>query len=310
MSEIHQEGQRLFLQPWHFFLRYVLEALTDGGTHHRREVARRATELASLTDEQRALSFESGELVAEHRAGWAISALFRAGAVERPSRGLLRITDVGRKLLEDFPGPFKQADLTNLPGWNDYTPTARKGSQVSAPNSGNEFDEPAEPMERIEAALDELNQAISAELLVRLRQESPYFFEKAVLRLLTEMGYGGTERFVKHTGRSGDGGIDGILHQDALGLNRVHVQAKRYGDQNAIGRPDIQQFVGALGDRGASQGVFVTTSRFTREAEDTAERAREKIALIDGNRLVELMIRYGVGVQPKRLRPSRLSLLI
>jgi restriction system protein len=162
--------------------------------------------------------------------------------------------------------------------------------------SGEEED----PLERMIRASHEMEIAVAADLLTRLRTGSPEFFERAVLELLAAMGYGGIQGNAVHTGGSGDGGIDGVLDQDALGLNRVHVQAKRYGEGNTIGRPDIQRFAGALGDRGASQGVFVTTSRFSREALDTADRAREKIALIDGNRLVELMIKYKVGVQVKR----------
>jgi restriction system protein len=292
------EGNNFNLPPWHYFHRYILEALRNGETLHRKDLKRIAAELAPLTREQRELKFEGGESVAEHRAGWAMSALTRAGAAERPARGYFRITDVGLKLLAEYKGPISKKVLMALPAWDDYQPT-RQTVSTSFDESNDEFE--GDPIELISSAVDSLEQAVASELLTKLRQGSPEFFEKAVLELLAAMGYGGVEKNLTHTGRTGDGGIDGVLDQDALGLNRVHVQAKRYADGNTIGRPDIQQFVGALGDKNATQGVFVTSSRFSQEALGTAERASEKIALIDGNKLVELMIKHKVGVQRRKV---------
>jgi restriction system protein len=283
------------LPVWHYFIRFVLEALSSGETVHRKELQRKAVELANLTEEQKALTFNDGQVIAEHRTGWAMSALTRAACVSKPDRGYFRISDAGRELLAGSSGIISDKDLRALPAWNEYEPTRHSNSKVSAVSVYSDAD--SDPIERISSAVEEIEQAVAAELLTKLREGSPEFFERAVLELLKKMGYGGVENTAYHTGKSGDGGIDGVLDQDALGLNRVHVQAKRYGEENTIGRPDIQRFVGALGDRGASQGVFVTTSKFSREATETADRAREKIALIDGSKFVELMIKYRVGVQ-------------
>ena len=287
------------LPPWHFFHRYLLEAMSDGETWHRKELLRKAVELAPLSEVQRSLKFPDGVVVAEHRAGWAMSALNRAGAVEKPSRGYYRVTDVGTTLLNTHPGNISKKILMDLPAWDEYQPTTQNKVESTDETDADVFE--GDPIELIGAAVDSIEQSVAAELLSKLRLGSPEFFEKAVLELLGAMGYGGVENNITHTGRSGDGGIDGVLDQDALGLSRVHVQAKRYADGNTIGRPDIQQFVGALGDKNATQGVFVTSSRFSQEALGTAERASEKIALIDGNKLVELMIKYKVGVQVRKV---------
>jgi restriction system protein len=293
------EATKPNLPSWQFFIKYVLEALTDGEIKHRKDVARLAKDLAPLSHDQKDLVFEGGEPIAEHRAGWAMSALTRAKCVEKPARGYFRITDTGRALLNASPNGMTEKDLMALPAWSEYEPTKRNSLNSLASETASEYE--GDPIERISEAVKDLDQGVAAELLAKLRGGSPEFFEKAVLDLLAAMGYGGVEKNRTHTGKSGDGGIDGVLDQDALGLTRVHVQAKRYADGNTVGRPDIQQFIGALGDKSATQGVFVTSSRFSKEALETADRAGEKIALIDGNRLVELMIRYRVGVQVKNI---------
>lgn len=282
---------------WHSFSRYILEALADGSTQHRRDLLKKAVGLAPLTGEQRELVYAEGALVGEHRAGWALSALTRAGAVARPARGYFQITQIGQDLLNKHSGLISKSDLMALPAWDEYTPSRRESNR-----SYSELDsasEGIEPEARILQAQSEISQGVASELLSRLQNESPEFFERAVLELLKAMGYGGVERQALHTGRSGDGGIDGVLDQDALGLSKVHVQAKRYADGNTIGRPEIQQFTGALASHNAQHGVFVTSSRFTKEAVEDAARGG-KIALIDGSRLVELMIQYKVGVQVKK----------
>ena len=292
------DQQYFGLPPWHFFLRYVLEALKDGEVLHRKDLKRIASEIAPITPEQRGVRFPGGEPVSEHRAGWATSALTRAAAVEKPSRGNFKITDVGRQLLSENQGLLTKKHLMALPAWDEYQPTSHQ-AEGAQPFQNLENDE-SDPFERIDSAVNEIQQGVAAELLAKLRSGSPEFFERSVLDLLAAMGYGGLDKNITHTGRSGDKGIDGVLDQDELGLNRVHVQAKRYDEGNTVGRPDIQQFIGALGNNSASRGVFVSSSRFSREAKETAEKAGEKIALIDGSKLVELMIRHKVGVQVRK----------
>jgi restriction system protein len=292
------EQQYFGLPPWHFFLRYVLEGLGNGEVLHRRDLKRIASEIAPLTPEQRNVTFSGGERISEHRAGWAMSALTRAAAVEKPSRGHFKITEVGRKLLAENQGLLTKKHLMALPAWDEYQPTSHHAE--GAQSFQNLENDESDPFERIDSAVNEIQQGVAAELLAKLRSGSPEFFERSVLDLLAAMGYGGLDKNITHTGRSGDKGIDGVLDQDELGLNRVHVQAKRYDEGNTVGRPDIQQFIGALGDNSASRGVFVSSSRFSREAKETAEKAGEKIALIDGSKLVELMIRHKVGVQERK----------
>ncbi|MGP5146639.1 restriction endonuclease [Corynebacterium variabile] len=157
-----------------------------------------------------------------------------------------------------------------------------------------------DPVEQIEDGLQRLNNTVADELLTRLHSNDPSFFEQAVLDLLIAMGYGGAEGRAVRTQLSNDGGIDGVIDQDALGLSRIYVQAKRYALDRTVARPDIQAFVGALQGAQASQGVFLTTGRFTAGAVQYAEAIQSRVVLIDGERLARLMIRYGVGVQVER----------
>ena len=158
-----------------------------------------------------------------------------------------------------------------------------------------------DPEEQIASGVARINADVADQLLTRILAQEPVFFEQAVLDLLIAMGYGGAEGSATRTQLSRDGGIDGIVDQDALGLNRIYVQAKRYAADNVIGRPSIQAFVGALAGNQASQGVFITTSRFSTDARTYADQVPTRIVLIDGEKLTRLMIRYGVGVQVKRI---------
>lgn len=155
-------------------------------------------------------------------------------------------------------------------------------------------------MEQIEGAVAELNAAVAAELLDRLRAADPTFFEDAVVKVLLAMGYGGAEQRGQRIGGSGDGGVDGVIDQDALGLEQIYVQAKRYAEGSNVGRETIQAFIGALAGVGASRGVFITSSNFTANAVSYAQGIPTRIILINGQRLASLMIKYRVGVQTRQ----------
>jgi restriction system protein len=156
----------------------------------------------------------------------------------------------------------------------------------------------ATPEEQIEAAHRALNAALRADLLERIRDNSPPFFERVIVELLVAMGYGGGHKnAAEQLGRSGDGGVDGVINEDRLGLDRVYVQAKRYADGNPISRPEVQGFVGSLVGFGANKGVFVTTSSFTKGAVDYVRNLPQRVILIDGERLTALMIEHGVGTR-------------
>ena len=156
------------------------------------------------------------------------------------------------------------------------------------------------PREAVATAVDEANAAVAAEVLDRVRLREPAFLERLVLEVLTAMGYGGAAGAAEHLGRAGDEGLDGVIRQDPLGLDRIYVQAKRYGASKAVGRPEIQEFVGALHGAQADRGIFITTSRFTPEAVTYADRVAARVILIDGLALSGLMVRYNIGVQDQQ----------
>ncbi|SLN02806.1 Mrr restriction system protein [Corynebacterium xerosis] len=187
----------------------------------------------------------------------------------------------------------------------------QKAASIDMPNSASgkaaggvgltPIDDPeVDPLTAVSDNVSELNDAVETELRAALQNASPEFFEHAVLSLLWAMGYAGAQGEKQHLGKSHDGGIDGVIRQDPLGLQNVYVQAKRYADDNSIGAPDINSFYGALARQGADRGVFITTSRFTAAAGDAAKQFQGRIVLIDGIRLTALMLRYGVGVEPRQ----------
>ncbi len=281
----------------------VLRALRDGELRHRREFQTLVADAVGLTPDQRAETLPSGtQLKFENRIGWAASFLCNVGALERPRRGHYKITDAGREVLTRFPQGASERDLEALGSdpasrIRPYESTGpRTKRSVSAPRDAAEE---MTPIEQVQAGISRIDGDVAIELLNRLKGKQPGFFEQAVVDLLLAMGYGGVNGTGRATQASHDGGIDGVIDQDVLGVSRVYVQAKRYADGNPVGRQDLQAFVGALSGR-ADSGVFFTTSRFTDGARQYAESVPTRIILIDGERLTKLMIRYGVGVQVKQ----------
>ncbi|MGH3972041.1 MAG: restriction endonuclease [Pseudonocardiaceae bacterium] len=283
---------------WEQFVVPVLTVLSDGETHAARQIHVETADLVGLSDESRREVIPSGQQRYVNRVNWAMSYLARAGAAERPVRGSYRIAEAGRRLLAEHPGGITEKHLADLAGTSLRARTDKAFDVVEAVES-----EPAgilDPVEQIETGIARIEAEIAAELLTRLHGNEPAFFERAVLDLLIAMGYGGTEGRATRTQLSNDGGIDGIVDQDALGLSRIYVQAKRYALDASVGRPEIQGFVGALHGNQANQGVFITTGRFSRGATEYAASVASRVILIDGRRLASLMISYGVGVQVKR----------
>lgn len=285
---------------WHEFMAPILQCLLDGETYHRREIYRLVADRVQLTDEQLAETLNSGDSRYENRTGWAISYLNRVGALERPSRGNYVITDVGRELLKDQPHGITEKDLRELAGESTgsrswYALLAKEQSSVEETQEEPGLD----PTEQIQTGIDRIHEDVAADLLSRLHANDPGFFEQTVVDLLVAMGYGGTSGKATVTSQTNDGGIDGIIDQDTLGLNRIYVQAKRYSLESSVSRPDIQSFVGALSGK-ADGGVFITTARFSKGAIEYAQSIPTRIILIDGARLAELMIKFGVGVEVSR----------
>lgn len=282
---------------WPKFVRHVLAVLSDGSTLHRRDIVNRSIDLAQLSAAARSETLNSGGLRSEQRMGWAISNLLKAGWIERPIRANYRITAAGRQWFAEHPegiGSFSEANQTFAAYWPD---AEKKPTAVGA---GESEIEAADPIEQIEFGINRIATDVGDALLSRLRESHPDFFEEAVVKLLLAMGYGGAEQRGRRIGGSGDGGVDGVIDQDALGLDRIYVQAKRYAEGSNIGRETIQAFVGALHGVAATKGVFITTSTFTQNARNYAASIPTRTILIDGKRLVTLMIKYQVGVQVKQ----------
>ena len=288
------------MPTWEGFMIPTLRVLSDGGERHWREFQPLVADEANLTEEQRTQMLGSRRRLKYHdRIGWAVSFLTNVGALERPKRGHYQITDAGRELVQLFPNGARERDVKML-GEDPNSPIRVYQSTVPRTRSVEsivEADaEALTPTEQVQIGIERIHEEVAADLLARLQGKEPGFFEQAVVELLLAMGYGGTTGTGNVTQLSNDGGIDGVIDQDILGLNRVYIQAKRYADNNAVGRPDLQAFVGALSGK-ADSGVFITTSRFSDGAKAYADNVPTRIILIDGKRLTSLMIRYGVGVQ-------------
>mgnify|MGYP000060398110 CR=1 FL=1 len=271
----------------------LLELLADGQEHSLRDVTAALEDRFGLSEAERKALLPSGQQpVFRNRVGWAKTYLKKAGLLETPRRGWLRITSRGAQVLNQSPERIDVRFLDQFEEFRDFRALRHGAKLLEA--SASETDEET-PEELLAQAYEKLRQSLSAELLDQVKRVSPAFFERLVLQLLVRMGYGGTyEEAAKAVGRSGDEGFDGIINEDRLGLDVVYVQAKRW--EAPVGRPEVQKFAGALQGHRARKGVFITTSTFTKDAIEYAARIDSKIVLIDGHRLVDLMIEYNVGV--------------
>lgn len=257
-----------------------------------------------ISDEEAQELLPSGRMtVLQSRAHWARTYLSKAGLLHSPSRNLHVITEDGRELLRQNPADISNGLLAQFDDFADWIARSSGRTQIlgGADLSGDvSLDDGQTPDDTMAAADAILNAALADEIAEALRNITPQRFERLILDLLIAMGYGGGDidngRLTKVTG---DGGIDGVINEDALGLDAVYVQAKRYAPENTVGRPDIQRFIGSLTGESASKGVFVTTSSFSKEARDYIGRIQHRVVLIDGSALAHLMIKHGVGVRER-----------
>lgn len=287
-----------FIEPLLRFLAQSPDGVSTAATYH------------AVADQVGLPEVERDELlpsrrqpVYQNRIGWAHDRLKRAGLSQSLKRGTWQLTDAGRAFVAEHPEALTEAQVTKI-------------AKVP-PDSRLREDEPAEgvvepvsaerasPDERIEQALGELNDSLASELLDLIASATPASFEHLVLDVLHALGYGTSRSDLQHVGGSADGGIDGVISLDRLGLEKVYVQAKRW--QSSVGRPEIQGFFGALAGRRAKKGVFITTSRFTREAREYAAQLSDSIVLVNGSRLAQLMIEYGVGVTHRPLNIAHID---
>jgi restriction system protein len=273
----------------------VLRVLADGRDHSQAELREAVARQLKLTEEDLRATIPSGTPLLADRLHWAVTYMYQAGLLSRPKRGVVRITDRGQNVATEHPGRVDMRVLSQFPEFIEYTSRARQPKQ--ADESDLAASDGSTPREAVAAAVDEANAAVAAEVLDRVRQREPAFLERLVLSVLTAMGYGGAAGAAEHLGKAGDEGLDGVIRQDALGLDRIYVQAKRYSAGKPVGRPEIQEFVGALHGAQADRGIFITTSRFTPGAVAYADRVAARIVLIDGQALSGLMVQHNIGVQ-------------
>jgi restriction system protein len=290
-------------------MRPVLQVLSDGQERHVRQVAADVADLLDMPEEDRMHLMDNGrDTVLKSRVGWALQYLYQARAVIRVRRGSYTGNDRGRWLLETCPHRVGKDDLLQFEEFQQFLQRSAESRSalpgeprlVAAEAARVEPLAAAEAGTPIDRALEAARQAngeVAAELLERINQQHPSFLERVVLQLLEAMGYTGARGSTRHLGRSGDEGVDGVLRQDALGLDLIYVQAKRYASGRTVGRPELQAFAGALQGAQASRGVFITTSHFSRDATEFADRVPQRIILIDGPELARLMVEHGVGVQ-------------
>lgn len=231
-----------------------------------------------------------------NRVGWASTYLRKAGLLESTRRGYFKVSKRGLDVLAQSPSAITNSFLRQFPEFIEFQTTRSEPK-----DNGKDVSEVVNlrtPEESLEIEFQKIRENLASQLLDRIKQASPAFFERLVVELLVKMGYGGSRSDAgRAVGRSGDGGIDGIIKEDKLGLDVIYIQAKRWGE-NTVGRRDVQQFAGALQGQRASKGIFLTTSRFTNEAQDYVSKIGSKIVLVDGEQLAQLMIDNNVGVSP------------
>lgn len=277
-----------------------MRALRAGATNARSALPTLRDDM-QFTDDEMAETIPSGtrERVFD-RADWALFHLMKGGLIDRPRRGHYVLSSEGAAYLAAGHDALSRATLEAIPQYAAFKAATRDASQLASPKPAG-VQQDTTPLELIATSLAVLDAETASELRALLLEVSPSRFERIIVDLLIAMGYGGGDPAMGQSiGRSGDGGIDGVINEDALGLDAVYIQAKRYAVENKVGRPALQAFVGSLTGEGANKGVFVTTSDFSSEARAYVERVQQRIVLINGDRLARLMIQHGVGVRPRQ----------
>lgn len=271
----------------------LLEALSDGQDHRLRDLIGSLAQSFSLTKDEREQLLPSGrQAVFDNRVNWAKTYLGKAGLLMPVGRGVVRVSDSGRSVLAERPSQLDSRYLTRFPEFQAFRSLSRKPTPTPTARSET-------PEEELEAIWQTLRDQTADDLLALVKAVTPTFFERLVVDVLVAMGYGGSRTdAAESVGRSGHGGIDGIIKEDKLGLDAIYVQAKRW--DGVVGRPVVQAFAGSLEGARARKGVLITTSTFSAEADAYVKQIEKKIVLIDGQRLMRLMFEHGVGVTTSR----------
>ncbi|MBX3644428.1 MAG: restriction endonuclease [Rubrivivax sp.] len=293
-----------FIEP---VLRFLATRPDGAPAREAHEAAARALGVSDADRQERLPS--GAQPVYKNRAGWAHDRLKRAGLSSSPRRGFWQLTDEGIQFATKHPSPLPARDVERLAvGYMDVRlRPASNGESLASPALVQALAVPSaitSPDDRLGEALAELRSSVAAELLDALSTVSPSFFEAIVLDLLHRMGYGASRADLQRVGGAGDGGIDGVISLDKLGLEKVYVQAKRW--QGTVGRPEVQGFYGALAGQRSTKGVFITTSGYTAQAIEFA-KSIERVVLVDGPRLAELMIEHDVGVSARTVKIPKID---
>ena len=274
----------------------VLRLASDQHEHKFSDSVQLLAAEFSLSDEEMNELLPSGsQAVFNNRVGWARSYLKQAGLLAAPKRGYFIITELGLKLLAENPVKINTSLLERYPEFQEFRNRKKDQSKTNDSNVFTEIAASETPEDALASAYRSLRRNLEDEILSSVKDSSPSFFERLVVDLLVKMGYGGNRQDAgRALGKSGDGGIDGIINEDQLGLDVIYIQAKRW--EGTVGRPEIQKFAGALQGQRARKGVFITTSNFSKEALEYVSMIESKIILIDGERLASLMAEHNVGV--------------
>lgn len=278
----------------------LLQFADDGQEHHIREAIEALSHYFQLTDEDRNERLPSGKkLTFDDRVQWANTYLKKAGLLRSVRRGIFEITPLGLEVLAQNPAHIDRGYLMQFPDFVEFQ-TVPNHSNSHGISSTEVSKAEQTPQEILQQSYQDLREQLAHELLDQIMESSPSFFEKLVVDLLLAMGYGGSLGSAgRAVGRTGDGGVDGVINEDKLGFDVIYIQAKRWNFDNVVSRPTVQAFAGTLMGHGVTKGVLITTSRFSRDAIDYAQGIKQlKIILIDGQQLAELMIEHNIGVNP------------
>jgi len=274
----------------------LMQLASNGKEHSFRDSVEYLAKFFNLSDDERKELLPSGQQPTfDNRVGWAKTHLIKAGLLESPRRAIFQITQRGKEVISHNPAEINTKFLKQFPEYVKFA-----GANTSADNSSvlsqDNLTEQITPEEALASAYQKLKLALAQDLLTLVKDCTPDFFERLVVKLLVKMGYGGSIQDAgKAIGRSGDEGIDGIIKEDRLGLDAIYIQAKKW--EGTVGLPEIQKFVGALAGQSAKKGVFIITSSFSKEAQEYARNMKDtKIVLLDGEQLTQYMIDYNLGV--------------
>lgn len=286
------------IPQYHTLMLPLLKVMGGGSELTTNQMRDAVADHLGLSAEALSQRLPSGTQTAfDNRMGWARTYLFKAGLIERPRRATYVISQSGKDLLSNPPAAIDAEFLRSYEQFNDFISTTRNGKQDLI--ESDDIDDDLTPEEQIEKGVRRIQRELQDEVLDRVKQLPPEGFEQLVLRLLVGMGYGGSMEDVQGVARGADGGVDGVVNQDHLGLDRIYIQAKRW--EGSVGRPVIQGFVGALAGVGASKGVIMTTSTFAQPAQEYVKTLTDRrIILVDGKRMSELMLKHGIGVSTKQ----------